>query len=82
MPLLAVGAAFDFHAGLVKQAPSWIQQRGFEWLFRFAQEPGRLWKRYTGLNALYILFVALQFAKLRTLKCEDTVSPTAQMRFG
>lgn len=82
MPLLAVGAAFDFHAGIVPQAPTWIQRRGFEWLFRFAQEPGRLWKRYTVLNALYILFVALQFARLRTLALEDTVSPKTQMRFG
>lgn len=82
MPLLAVGAAFDFHAGIVPQAPFWIQKRGFEWLFRFAQEPRRLWKRYTYLNALYILFVGLQFAKLRTKELEDTVSPSTQMRFG
>ncbi len=82
MPLLAVGAAFDFHAGIVPQAPAWIGRYGFEWLFRFAQEPRRLWKRYTVLNALYVFFVGLQLAKLRTLELDDTVSPTAQMRFG
>jgi N-acetylglucosaminyldiphosphoundecaprenol N-acetyl-beta-D-mannosaminyltransferase len=57
--LLAVGAAFDFHAGTVKQAPSWIQQRGLEWLYRLVQEPGRLWKRYLTTNSyfLYLFFV-------------------------
>lgn len=82
MPMLAVGAAFDFHAGMVPQAPDWIQKRGFEWLFRFAQEPRRLWKRYTVLNGLYVLLVGLQFIRLRTPTLEDTVSPTGQMRFG
>jgi len=82
MPLLAVGAAFDFHAGTVSQAPVWMQNRGLEWLFRFVQEPKRLWKRYVYLNPLYLLFLALQMAKLRTKTLEDTVSPPSQMRFG
>ncbi len=82
MPLLAVGAAFDFHAGMVSQAPAWIQRRGFEWLYRFAHEPRRLWKRYTVLNALYVLYVGLQFVSLRTRSLEDTITPTTQMRFG
>ena len=57
--LLAVGAAFDFHAGTVKQAPAWIQKRGLEWLYRLVQEPGRLWKRYLTTNSyfLYLFFV-------------------------
>ncbi len=82
MPLLAVGAAFDFHAGVVPQAPAWAQRRGLEWLFRFVREPRRLWKRYTVLNALYVLFVVLQFTKLRTPNIEDTVLPATEMRFG
>lgn len=82
MPLLAVGAAFDFHAGTVSQAPEWVQNRGLEWLFRFVQEPKRLWKRYVYLNPLYLLFIALQMAKLRKITLEDTVSPINQMRFG
>lgn len=82
MPLLAVGAAFDFHAGTVSQAPEWIQNRGLEWLFRFVQEPKRLWKRYVYLNPLYLFYLALQMAKLRTIKLDDTVSPTSHMRFG
>ncbi len=57
--LLAVGAAFDFHAGTVKQAPAWIQKSGLEWLYRLVQEPGRLWKRYLTTNSyfLYLFFV-------------------------
>jgi len=57
--LLAVGAAFDFHAGTVKQAPAWIQKRGLEWLYRLVQEPTRLWKRYLTTNSyfLYLFFV-------------------------
>lgn len=82
MPLMAVGAAFDFHAGTVSQAPVWIQNRGLEWLFRLVQEPKRLWKRYVYLNPLYLMYVALQMAKLRTKALEDTVSPPSQMRFG
>jgi N-acetylglucosaminyldiphosphoundecaprenol N-acetyl-beta-D-mannosaminyltransferase len=44
--MIAVGAAFQFHAGLVKQAPAWVQKIGLEWFFRMIQEPKRLWKRY------------------------------------
>jgi len=44
--LIAVGAAFDFHAGRVKRAPAWMQRRGLEWLFRLSQDPRRLWRRY------------------------------------
>ena len=44
--MLAVGAAFDFHAGLKLQAPVWMQNSGLEWLFRLLSEPRRLWKRY------------------------------------
>ena len=43
---LAVGAAFDFHAGGLRQAPSWVQRAGLEWAFRLAVEPRRLWRRY------------------------------------
>jgi N-acetylglucosaminyldiphosphoundecaprenol N-acetyl-beta-D-mannosaminyltransferase len=43
---IAVGAAFDFVAGTVEEAPDWMQRSGTEWIHRFAQEPGRLWQRY------------------------------------
>lgn len=53
--MMAVGAAFDFHAGSVKQAPKWIQDAGFEWLFRLIQEPKRLWKRYLTTNSYFMI---------------------------
>ncbi|MEM7125469.1 MAG: WecB/TagA/CpsF family glycosyltransferase [Chloroflexota bacterium] len=63
--LIGVGAAFDFHAGAKAQAPYWIQRSGFEWLFRLANEPKRLWKRYLLGYPLFIYHVLLQLSKLR-----------------
>jgi N-acetylglucosaminyldiphosphoundecaprenol N-acetyl-beta-D-mannosaminyltransferase len=60
--MLAVGAAFDFHAGKIKQAPRWMMRMGLEWLFRFAVEPGRLWKRYLKHNPRFVWFFAKQVA--------------------
>jgi exopolysaccharide biosynthesis WecB/TagA/CpsF family protein len=59
-PVLAVGAAFDFHAGLLAQAPKWMQDRGLEWLFRLGVEPKRLWRRYLILNPLFLWTLARQ----------------------
>ncbi len=44
--LIGVGAAFDFLSGTKPQAPRWVQRSGLEWLFRLANEPRRLWRRY------------------------------------
>ncbi|NCD41033.1 MAG: glycosyltransferase [Bacteroidia bacterium] len=65
MPLLAVGAAFDFHAGTLSQAPSWMQKYGLEWLYRLIKEPCRLWKRYILLNPFYLWLVLLQCTGFR-----------------
>ncbi len=54
MPLIAVGAAFDFHAGCVRHVPKKMQDLGLEWLFRVSQDPLRLWRRYLLLNPLYL----------------------------
>ncbi len=54
---LCVGAAFDFHAGNKKIAPRWMQKSGTEWLYRLAQEPGRLWKRYLLTNTAFLLLM-------------------------
>ena len=63
--LLAVGAAFDFHAGTVKQAPAWMQDIGLEWLFRLNQEPKRLFKRYLTTNSLFLyLFLKATLKKV------------------
>lgn len=56
--MMAVGAAFDFHAGTLKQAPKWMQDHGLEWLYRLLKEPRRLWKRYFVTNSIFIyLFI-------------------------
>ena len=56
--MMAVGAAFDFHAGTVRQAPAWMQRTGLEWLFRLIQEPRRLWRRYLFTNTQFVyLFI-------------------------
>jgi N-acetylglucosaminyldiphosphoundecaprenol N-acetyl-beta-D-mannosaminyltransferase len=44
--IIGVGAAFNIHAGTLRQAPRWMQKSGLEWLFRLAVEPRRLWRRY------------------------------------
>ena len=52
--MLGVGAAFDFHAGTVSRAPTWMRENGLEWLHRLLSEPQRLWKRYLVTNSLFI----------------------------
>ncbi|MEP7455804.1 WecB/TagA/CpsF family glycosyltransferase [Phyllobacterium sp. SB3] len=58
-----VGALFDFMAGVVPRAPPLVQKLRFEWLYRLAQEPARLWRRYIVGNPLFLLRVMR--AKLR-----------------
>ncbi len=61
--MIGVGAAFDFHAGLKRQAPRWVQRAGLEWLFRLGTEPRRLWRRYLANNPRFVWHVALQLLK-------------------
>ncbi len=63
--LIGVGAAFDFHAGLVPQAPMWIQGAGLEWAYRLAHEPRRLWRRYARYNPRFLGAFACQLADHR-----------------
>jgi N-acetylglucosaminyldiphosphoundecaprenol N-acetyl-beta-D-mannosaminyltransferase len=58
--LVGVGAAFDFHAGLVPQAPPVLQNAGLEWAYRLVQEPRRLWRRYLRYNPRFVLALARQ----------------------
>jgi N-acetylglucosaminyldiphosphoundecaprenol N-acetyl-beta-D-mannosaminyltransferase len=53
---LGVGAAFDFISGDKPQAPSWMQNAGLEWAFRFSHEPRRLWHRYTVINMFFLIY--------------------------
>jgi N-acetylglucosaminyldiphosphoundecaprenol N-acetyl-beta-D-mannosaminyltransferase len=59
--LIGVGAAFDFHAGLKRQAPDGLQRLGLEWAFRLAQEPRRLWRRYLRYNPRFVVGFARQY---------------------
>lgn len=61
--LVGVGAAFDFHAGLVPQAPAWVQTAGLEWAYRLAREPRRLWRRYLRYNPLFVLGFLREYAQ-------------------
>jgi N-acetylglucosaminyldiphosphoundecaprenol N-acetyl-beta-D-mannosaminyltransferase len=60
--LIGVGAAFDFHAGLKRQAPAWMRRTGLEWLFRLGTEPRRLWRRYLRNNPRFIWRILLQLS--------------------
>jgi N-acetylglucosaminyldiphosphoundecaprenol N-acetyl-beta-D-mannosaminyltransferase len=64
VPLLAVGAAFDYHAGQLRKPPAWMQKYGLEWLWRLGLEPGRLWRRYLLLNPVYAARLLAQKLKL------------------
>ncbi len=81
-PMLAVGAAFDFHAGTQPQAPTYLQQRGLEWLYRLVHEPRRLWKRYLLLNPLYLLMVAKQALRLQEFPLAKQSQPLEELRYG
>jgi N-acetylglucosaminyldiphosphoundecaprenol N-acetyl-beta-D-mannosaminyltransferase len=63
--LIGVGAAFDFHAGLVPQAPFWLQEAGLEWAYRLVHEPRRLWKRYVRYNPRFVAAFAGQLSEHR-----------------
>jgi N-acetylglucosaminyldiphosphoundecaprenol N-acetyl-beta-D-mannosaminyltransferase len=61
--LIGVGAAFDFHAGLVPQAPDALQRLGLEWAFRLVQEPRRLWRRYLRYNPRFVTGFLRQYLR-------------------
>jgi N-acetylglucosaminyldiphosphoundecaprenol N-acetyl-beta-D-mannosaminyltransferase len=60
MPVLAVGAAFTYLAGDLREPPPWMRRNGLEWLWRLALEPRRLWRRYLFLNPAYLTLLAVQ----------------------
>ncbi len=63
--MIGVGAAFDFLSSRKRQAPVWMRERGFEWLFRLVQEPRRLWKRYLVGGSQFVFLAALELLGLR-----------------
>ena len=63
--MLGVGAAFDIHAGLLKDAPEWVKNSGLQWLYRLCQEPRRLWRRYLDIVPKFLWLVGLQMLGIR-----------------
>jgi len=63
--MIGVGAAFDIHAGILRDAPQWVKDSGLQWLDRLRQEPRRLWRRYLTNNPRFLWDIALQFSGLR-----------------
>ncbi len=63
--MFGVGAAFDFHAGRVSQAPGWMQRAGLEWFYRLCREPRRLGRRYLTNNPLFLWRLMMESAGLR-----------------
>ena len=63
--MVAIGAAFDFHAGQIRRAPRWMRDHGLEWLHRLLCEPRRLWKRYLVTNSFFLVGAAGQLLRGR-----------------
>jgi N-acetylglucosaminyldiphosphoundecaprenol N-acetyl-beta-D-mannosaminyltransferase len=63
--MLGVGAAFDFHAGLKRSAPNWMQRSGMEWFYRMCAEPRRLAGRYLTHNPRFLACLLLESLKIR-----------------
>lgn len=82
MPVIAVGAAFDYHAGHMDEPPMWIQKRGLQWLYRLGQDPARLWRRYLLLNPAYLTLLALQALRLWRPDPHRTVQPAGEKLYG
>ncbi len=82
VPLIAVGAAFAFHAGMLEQAPQWMQRRGLEWLFRLTREPKRLWKRYLTTNPAFASLLLMQKLGLYRGRTDTGIEPTEDVLFG
>ncbi len=73
---LGVGAAFDFHAGLLKRAPEWMQKSGLEWFYRLVMEPKRLWWRYLKHNPRFVINVLLQRFGLKKFNTDPVGAPS------
>ena len=82
MPLIAVGAAFAFHAGMLAQAPPWMQRHGLEWLYRLIREPGRLWKRYLTTNPAFLTRLMLQKLGVMHRNQDQGKPPAKELLFG
>ncbi len=82
MPVIAVGAAFAFHAGVLQQAPAWVQKYGLEWAFRLTREPRRLWKCYATTNPAFAVLLCLQWLGVHTRGDNQGLRPSEEVLFG
>jgi N-acetylglucosaminyldiphosphoundecaprenol N-acetyl-beta-D-mannosaminyltransferase len=82
MPILAVGAAFDYFAGVLREPPELIQKAGLQWLYRMLQEPHRLWKRYLFTNTQFLVYLFLQWAHLWRPKLGTPNLKPPELRYG
>jgi N-acetylglucosaminyldiphosphoundecaprenol N-acetyl-beta-D-mannosaminyltransferase len=81
VPLIAVGAAFDFHSGNSKESPAWMQRAGLQWFHRLLGDPKRLWRRYLLLNPEYLLRLAAQRSRVWK-PSPTTVAPPDDVGYG
>jgi N-acetylglucosaminyldiphosphoundecaprenol N-acetyl-beta-D-mannosaminyltransferase len=78
--LIGVGAAFDINSGAKKQAPEWMREHGFEWLFRLVQEPRRLWRRYLVCGSQFVFLVLMEMLganRPNLTRAKSSVRPTS-----
>jgi N-acetylglucosaminyldiphosphoundecaprenol N-acetyl-beta-D-mannosaminyltransferase len=73
--MIGVGAAFDFHSGAKVQAPGWVRNNGFEWAFRLATEPKRLWRRYMVIVPGFAAIAAAQLVRERIGGARNASAP-------
>jgi N-acetylglucosaminyldiphosphoundecaprenol N-acetyl-beta-D-mannosaminyltransferase len=81
IPVIAVGAAFDFHAGVIRRPGGAIQRLGLEWAYRLAQQPRKLWRRYLTQNPAYLVLIALQRVGLSKVEAAGT-PPSRELGYG
>lgn len=79
--MMGVGGTLDFIAGVTKRAPEWMQRSGWEWLYRLAQEPRRLWKRYAVDLVGFTYFFLWQFWVMRQGNMPTAVLPNSETLF-
>lgn len=78
--MIGVGAAFDFHTGRIKDAPTWIKEAGLQWFHRLCQEPRRLWKRYLINNAVFVWHLIFQIAGSKRYSLRSEVNTADSVR--
>jgi N-acetylglucosaminyldiphosphoundecaprenol N-acetyl-beta-D-mannosaminyltransferase len=82
VPVVAVGAAFDYHAGALREPPAFVQRAGMQWLYRLGQDPRRLWRRYTIGNVGYVAGVTAQKLRISHREPSRGREPDGEVLYG